>query len=45
LLTAEEEQGLLRNALLAGATDMLNKKHIQLFENYLQRFVEMITPW
>ena len=43
LFTAEENQGLLRQALLAGATDVFNKKHIQLFENYLQRFVEMIT--
>jgi len=41
LFTAEENQGLLRKALLAGATDVFNKKHIQLFESYLRRFAEM----
>ncbi|MDT8424426.1 MAG: diguanylate cyclase [Methyloprofundus sp.] len=43
LFTVEENSELLRKALLAGATDVFNKKHIKLFEGYLQRFAERIN--
>ncbi|MCF7969623.1 MAG: diguanylate cyclase [Methylococcaceae bacterium] len=43
LFTAEEHSELLRKALLAGATDVFNKKNIQQFEGYLRRFAETIN--
>mgnify|MGYP000376650113 CR=1 FL=1 len=43
LFTSEDNQQLLKQALLAGATDIFNKQDFSQFELYLQRVTDSIT--
>ena len=43
LFTSEDNQLLLKQALLAGATDIFNKQNFSQFEVYLQRISQNIT--
>lgn len=40
LFTSEDNDALLKGALLAGATDIYNKNEFQAFQTYIQRFAE-----
>lgn len=44
LFTAEDNNTLLKDALLAGATDIYNKNEFEQFQIYIERYAQLVEP-